>query len=176
VARAPAFNCRNGFPDAANSMATIGSTRVLKPYQAARCLRRRSSARALFRAVSPVLGLARGALIRRAIRWLFFRLAPFRLDRGFRRLQRLASAFYSLGHGRNDAQKTRGQKPTTLRPASGCAASAGGALTRFIAPHFGIPVSTTHTTTGAIPGADAVQNPSKVRWAGWPPTRSRISC
>jgi inorganic phosphate transporter, PiT family len=121
----------------------------------------------------------------------------------------LTSAFYSLGHGANDAQKTMGiiwlllmsrglatkehlplwvmvscyaaiamgtlmggwriiktmgQKLTPLTPASGSAASAGGAITLFIASGFGIPVSTTHTITGAILGAGAVQNPSRTRW------------
>ena len=60
--------------------------------------------------------------------------------------------------------KTMGQKLTKLRPASGSAASAGGAITLFIASSFGVPVSTTHTITGAILGAGSVQNPSKVRW------------
>jgi PiT family inorganic phosphate transporter len=60
--------------------------------------------------------------------------------------------------------KTMGQKLTKLTPASGSAASAGGAATLFIASHFGIPVSTTHTITGAILGTGAVQNPSRVRW------------
>jgi PiT family inorganic phosphate transporter len=60
--------------------------------------------------------------------------------------------------------RTMGQKLTKLSPASGSAASAGGAVTLFIASHAGIPVSTTHTITGAILGAGAVQNPSRVRW------------
>lgn len=60
--------------------------------------------------------------------------------------------------------RTMGQKLTKLTPASGSAASAGGAVTLFIASHAGIPVSTTHTITGAILGAGSVQNPSRVRW------------
>jgi len=60
--------------------------------------------------------------------------------------------------------RTMGQKLTKLTPASGSAASAGGAITLFIASHAGIPVSTTHTITGAILGTGAVQNPSRVRW------------
>jgi PiT family inorganic phosphate transporter len=57
-----------------------------------------------------------------------------------------------------------GQKLTKLTPASGSAASMGGAVTLFIASNFGIPVSTTHTITGAILGTGAVQNPARVRW------------
>src|SRR5690606_34388292 len=60
--------------------------------------------------------------------------------------------------------RTMGQKLTKLTPASGSAASAGGAITLFIASYGGIPVSTTHTITGAILGAGTVQNPSRVRW------------
>ncbi|MET0291259.1 MAG: inorganic phosphate transporter, partial [Steroidobacteraceae bacterium] len=60
--------------------------------------------------------------------------------------------------------KTMGQKLTRLTPASGSAASGGGAVTLFIASGFGIPVSTTHTITGAILGAGSVQNPSGTRW------------
>jgi PiT family inorganic phosphate transporter len=60
--------------------------------------------------------------------------------------------------------KTMGQKLTKLTPASGSAASMGGAVTLFIASNFGIPVSTTHTITGAILGTGAVQNPARVRW------------
>ncbi len=60
--------------------------------------------------------------------------------------------------------KPMGQKRTKLTPASGSAASMGGAATLFIASHFGIPVSTTHTITGAILGTGAVQNPARVRW------------
>jgi len=60
--------------------------------------------------------------------------------------------------------RTMGQKLTKLTPASGSAASAGGAITLFIASGSGIPVSTTHTITGAILGTGSVQNPSRVRW------------
>jgi inorganic phosphate transporter, PiT family len=288
VLLALAFDFMNGFHDAANSIATVVSTRVLKPYQAvvwaaffnfvamylfepkvAATIGKgivqpgfvdnavifgalvgaiawnvitwyygipSSSSHALiggmigaamakggaatlmapgiirtavFIFVSPALGLLIGALIMLGISWLFFRSAPSRLDRWFRRSQLLTSALYSIGHGSNDAQKTMGiiwlllmsqglatedhlpmwviiscyaaiaagtlfggwriirtmgQKLTKLRPASGTAASAGGAVTLFLASGFGIPVSTTHTITGAILGAGSVQNPAKVRW------------
>ncbi|MFO1502778.1 MAG: inorganic phosphate transporter [Steroidobacteraceae bacterium] len=288
VALALAFDFMNGFHDAANSIATVVSTRVLKPYQAvawaaffnfvaiwlfepkvAATIGKgiispdfvdnavifgalmgaiawnvvtwyygipSSSSHALiggmigaamakagvaplvapgiirttlFIFISPALGLLIGGLLMMAISWACFRIAPAKLDRWFRRSQLLASALYSIGHGSNDAQKTMGiiwlllmshgiaskehlpewvivscymaisigtlmggwriirtmgQKLTKLTPASGTAASTGGAITLFIASHSGIPVSTTHTITGAILGAGAVQNPSRVRW------------
>ena len=288
VLLALAFDFLNGFHDAANSIATVVSTRVLKPYQAVAWAAffnfvaiyafspkvaatigsgiidpklvddavicgalagaiawnlvtwylgiPSSSSHALiggligagmaksgpaslmapgivkvaiFIVVSPVLGLLTGGLLMLGISWACFRIAPSRLDRWFRRLQLLTSALYSLGHGANDAQKTMGiiwlllisrnlttrehlplwvmvscysaiamgtlmggwriiktmgQKLTPLTPASGSAASAGGALTLFLASGYGIPVSTTHTITGAILGAGAVQNPSRTRW------------
>jgi inorganic phosphate transporter, PiT family len=164
---------------------------------------------AVFIVVSPTLGLLIGAALMLGISWTFFRVAPLRLDRWFRRSQLVTSALYSLGHGSNDAQKTAGviwlllmahgratpehlpawvlvscfgaialgtlfggwriirtmgQRLARLNPASGTAASAGGAITLAIASTFGIPVSTTHTITGAILGAGAVQTPGRVRW------------
>ena len=288
VALAVAFDFMNGFHDAANSIATIVSTRVLKPYQAviwaavfnfiamwlfepkvAATVGKgivgpgfvddavifgaligaiawnvitwyygipSSSSHALiggmigaamakagvaplllpgiirtsvFILVAPLLGLIIGGAIMLVLSWAFFRFSPSRLDRWFRLSQLASSALYSIGHGSNDAQKTMGiiwlllmsrglaspehlpewvivscymaiavgtlfggwriiktmgQKLTKLTPASGSAASMGGAVTLFIASHFGIPVSTTHTITGAILGTGAVQNPSRVRW------------
>ncbi len=60
--------------------------------------------------------------------------------------------------------KTMGQKITKLRPVGGFAAETGGAITLFIASGFGIPVSTTHTITGAIVGVGSAQRASAVRW------------
>lgn len=60
--------------------------------------------------------------------------------------------------------KTMGQKITKLRPFEGFCAETAGALTLFGATHFGIPVSTTHTITGAIMGAGATKRVSAVRW------------
>jgi inorganic phosphate transporter, PiT family len=289
VALALAFDFMNGFHDAANSIATVVSTRVLKPYQAviwaavfnfvaiwlfetkvAATIGKgiiepsfvdntvifgaligaiawnivtwyfgipSSSSHALiggmigaamakggfepllapgiirtttFILVAPMLGLLIGGMLMLLISWACFRIAPGRLDRWFRRSQLVASALYSIGHGSNDAQKTMGiiwlllmsrglatpdhlpnwvilscylaiaigtlfggwriiktmgQKLTKLTPASGSAASLGGAVTLFIASNFGIPVSTTHTITGAILGSGSVQNPARVRWA-----------
>jgi PiT family inorganic phosphate transporter len=288
VALALAFDFMNGFHDAANSIATVVSTRVLKPYQAVMwaaffnflaigifemkvaatvgknivspefvdqyvifgaligalswniitwyfgipsssshaliggmigaALAKAGTAplvmpgiikTAAFIVISPLLGFTLGSLIMLAVAWTFFRTAPSRLDRGFRRAQLVSSALYSLGHGSNDAQKTMGiiwllliasgtatgdhlpfwviiscylaialgtlfggwrivktmgQRITQLKPVGGFAAETGGALTLFLASGFGIPVSTTHTITGAIVGVGSTQRPSSVRW------------
>ena len=60
--------------------------------------------------------------------------------------------------------KTMGQKITKLRPSGGFAAETGGAITLFLASSFGIPVSTTHTITGAIVGVGAAHRTRAVRW------------
>jgi PiT family inorganic phosphate transporter len=164
---------------------------------------------ASFIVISPLLGLALGALIMLMLSWGFFRQTPRRVDRWFRRLQLISSASYSLGHGGNDAQKTMGiiwllliangvttkdhlpswvviscffamgfgtmfggwrivktmgQRITKLKPVGGFAAECAGSITLFTATHFGIPVSTTHTITGAIIGVGTVRGTSAVRW------------
>lgn len=60
--------------------------------------------------------------------------------------------------------KTMGQKITKLKPVGGFCAETGGAITLFLATAFGIPVSTTHTITGAIVGVGSVRRASAVRW------------
>jgi PiT family inorganic phosphate transporter len=60
--------------------------------------------------------------------------------------------------------KTMGQKITKLRPVGGFCAETGGALTLFLATALGIPVSTTHTITGAIVGVGSSRRASAVRW------------
>jgi len=60
--------------------------------------------------------------------------------------------------------RTMGQRITKLQPYSGFCAETGGAAAIFFASHFGIPVSTTHTITGAISGVGATQRISSVRW------------
>jgi PiT family inorganic phosphate transporter len=60
--------------------------------------------------------------------------------------------------------RTMGQRITKLRPVDGFCAEAGGAITLFTTAALGIPVSTTHTITGAIVGVGATQNASAVRW------------
>jgi PiT family inorganic phosphate transporter len=163
--------------------------------------------------VSPALGFALGILLMTIVAWTFFRTAPHKVDRWFRRLQLVSASLYSLGHGGNDAQKTMGiialilvsygslrtdfksaeipfwvviscqaaialgtlfggwrivktmgQKITKLKPVGGFCAETGGAITLFLATGLGIPVSTTHTITGAIVGVGAVRKLSAVRW------------
>jgi len=163
--------------------------------------------------LSPALGFTLGILLMTAVAWMFFRTAPHKVDRWFRRLQLVSASLYSLGHGGNDAQKTMGiialilvaygslrpdfkaaeipfwvviscqaaialgtlfggwrivktmgQKITRLRPVGGFCAETGGAITLFFATGLGIPVSTTHTITGAIVGVGAVRKLSAVRW------------
>jgi PiT family inorganic phosphate transporter len=60
--------------------------------------------------------------------------------------------------------KTMGQKITKLKPVGGFCAETGGAITVFIATFMGVPVSTTHTITGAIVGVGSAQKMSAVRW------------
>jgi len=60
--------------------------------------------------------------------------------------------------------RTMGQKITKLKPVGGFCAEAGGAITLFLASSIGVPVSTTHTITGAIVGVGSAQKASAVRW------------
>jgi inorganic phosphate transporter, PiT family len=60
--------------------------------------------------------------------------------------------------------RTMGLKITKLKPVGGFCAETGGAMTLFAATSLGIPVSTTHTITGAIIGVGAVTKLSAIRW------------
>ncbi|MEO8359384.1 MAG: inorganic phosphate transporter [Vicinamibacteria bacterium] len=60
--------------------------------------------------------------------------------------------------------KTMGSKITKLQPMGGFAAETAGALSIGLATHAGIPVSTTHTITGAIMGVGATKRASAVHW------------
>ena len=60
--------------------------------------------------------------------------------------------------------KTMGQKITKLKPVGGFCAESGGAMTLFFATFLGVPVSTTHTITGAIVGVGSPPRMSAVRW------------
>jgi PiT family inorganic phosphate transporter len=60
--------------------------------------------------------------------------------------------------------RTMGSRITRLHPVQGFCAEAGGAATLFIATALGVPVSTTHTITGAIVGVGAARKVAAVRW------------
>jgi len=163
-----------------------------------------------FIVIAPVLGLVMGYLLMVLVMQIFQKSTPDKVDRFFRKGQLFSAAFYSLGHGTNDAQKTMGliyilliscgrldahasvpiwvilschaaiglgtlfggwrivktmgQKIAKLRPVGGFCAETAGALMLLGTAIFGIPVSTTHTITGAIMGVGATQRLSAVRW------------
>src|SRR5206468_9087249 len=58
--------------------------------------------------LAPILGMAVALALMILVAWLFRGVNANRADRSFRRMQLFTSALYSLGHGGNDAQKTRG--------------------------------------------------------------------
>ncbi|MFN0109204.1 MAG: anion permease [Blastocatellia bacterium] len=78
------------------------------------------------------------------------------------------SAFLAIGLGTMSGGwrivKTMGSKITKLKPVGGFCAETGGAGAVLLATNLGIPVSTTHTITGAIVGVGAAQRLSAVRW------------
>jgi PiT family inorganic phosphate transporter len=141
--------------------------------------------------IAPLLGYLFGTLFIIIIYNIFRRQTPAFTDKIFRRGQLVSAAFYSLGHGTNDAQKTMGiiagvfftvpvyrhlsggwrivhtvgSKITRLRPLGGFAAETAGALTIFLSSSLGIPVSTTHVITGAIIGVGSVQRLRAVHWS-----------
>jgi len=163
----------------------------------------------LFIVLSPLIGLIVGFLTMLLLLWLHRSSLPSVVDRRFRRLQLVSAAFYSLGHGTNDAQKTMGvitillftsgymrefhvpvwviltchaaiaagtlaggwrivktmgMRITKLRPIGGFSAETAGAITLLGTALWGIPVSTTHTITGAIMGVGATHRLTAVRW------------
>ena len=163
----------------------------------------------LFIVLSPLIGLVLGYLTMVLLLLLHRYALPSVVDRRFRRLQLVSAAFYSLGHGTNDAQKTMGiiaillfssgymktfhvpiwviltchaaiaagtlaggwrivktmgMRITKLKPIGGFSAETAGAITLLGTALWGIPVSTTHTITGAIMGVGATHRLSAVRW------------
>lgn len=160
--------------------------------------------------ISPLLGFIMGMILMVVTARIFFYSTPHRIDGWFRKLQLLSSAFISLGHGSNDAQKTMGiiaillysshmigphfhvpfwvviscnfvialgtcfggwrivktmgMKITKLKPVSGFCSDTASAITLATATLLGIPVSTTHTVTGAIIGVGSLNGFSAVRW------------
>ncbi|MCX5777551.1 MAG: inorganic phosphate transporter [Candidatus Firestonebacteria bacterium] len=163
-----------------------------------------------FIVISPFVGLILGVGIGLLVYWGFRKSMPSKVDNVFRKGQLVSAAFYSMGHGGNDAQKTMGiiasllfsakilqgdfyiplwviiscngaialgtmfggwrivktmgQKISKLKPVDGFCAETGAAVTLFVSSAFGIPVSTTHTITGAIVGVGSLKRMSAVRW------------
>ncbi len=80
----------------------------------------------------------------------------------------MVSAFSAIGLGTMSGGwrivKTMGSKITKLKPVGGFCAETGGGITIMLMTHFGIPVSTTHTITGAIVGVGSAHRLSAVRW------------
>ena len=91
------FDFMNDFHDAANPIATVVSTVVLKPTRAV-----------AFTFISPFLSFLFGCQLAVVVVWICRRASPHRVDGVFRPLQRLSAGLYSPGHGGNDAQKTIG--------------------------------------------------------------------
>ena len=165
----------------------------------------------MFIVLSPIIGFLLGFSIMVGVFWIFHRYRNVNaLNKGFRRMQLVSAAAFSLGHGANDAQKTMGvilalliannivppdsevplwvvlsahtaigigtlfggwrivhtmgSKITKLQPVQGMSAEMAAAVTLFFTSHAGIPVSTTHTITGAIVGTGTTQRLSAVRW------------
>lgn len=160
--------------------------------------------------ISPLLGMFMGMLLMVLTARLFFYSTPSRIEGWFSKCQYLSSAFISLGHGSNDAQKTMGiialllytsnmikgpfyipvwvvitcnfvialgtcfggwrivktmgMRITKLKPVSGFCSDTASAITLATATALGIPVSTTHTVTGAIIGVGSLNGFSAVRW------------
>jgi PiT family inorganic phosphate transporter len=161
--------------------------------------------------LSPIVGFLLGFTLMVIVFWAFHRYRKVdKLNRGFRRMQLVSAAAFSLGHGANDAQKTvgvilalliangvvpktasvplwvvlsahtaiglgtlfggwrivhtMGSRITKLQPVGGMCAETAAAATLFFTAHAGIPVSTTHTITGAIAGVGTTQRLSAVRW------------
>jgi inorganic phosphate transporter, PiT family len=80
----------------------------------------------------------------------------------------ILAAFTAIGLGTMSGGwrivKTMGSKITKLKPVGGFCAETGGGLVIMLMTHFGIPVSTTHTITGAIVGVGSAHRLSAVKW------------
>jgi len=163
-----------------------------------------------FIVVAPVIGMVLGRFLMKLTIAAFPKGKRERNAIWFGRAQLFSSAFLSLMHGGNDAQKTAGiitgalvagghlnhfavptwvlilsytamalgtlfggwriintmgRKLTRLTPASGFCAETSAALSILLATDLHLPVSTTHTTTGAIAGVGAARRLTSVRWA-----------
>lgn len=134
----------------------------------------------VFIVLSPLIGLALAMVFMIVVLWTFHRVNQVdRLNRLFRRGQLLSAADVPLwvvlaAHtaialgtlsGGWRIVKTLGSRITRLQPVGGMAAETAAAVTLFAASASGIPVSTTHTISGAIVGVGTVHRMSAVRWS-----------
>ena len=241
------FDYINGFHDAANSIATIVSTKVLTPFQAviwaaffnfvaffiakcviggfgiaimAHCFEAIQLSIILkiaaFIFLAPLIGMVVAFGFTLLVLYICRRAHPHTAEVWFKKLQLVSSALFSIGHGLNDSQKvmgiiaaamiaghseglgmginsiddlpdwvafscftaislgtmsggwkivkTMGTKITKVTPLEGVIAETAGAFTLYLTEYLKIPVSTTHTITGAIIGVGATKRLSAVRW------------
>ena len=100
--------------------------------------------------------------------WMLLIASGYALDDGHLPIWVIVCCYGAIGVGTLFGGwrivKTMGQKITKLKPVGGFCAETGGAMTLFVATALGIPVSTTHTITGAIVGVGSSQKMSAVRW------------
>src|ERR671923_8729 len=165
IAVALFFDYTNGFHDAANSIATVVSTRVLTPRIAviwaalfnfvAFLVFKTHVANTVGKTVDPevVSEAVIFAGLVGAIAWNFLTWW----------LGLPTSSSHALTGGWRIV-KTLGQRITALKPVGGFSAETAAAISLYLATHLGIPVSTTHTITGAIVGVGATRRLSAVRW------------
>jgi len=90
-------------------------------------------------------------------------ISTFRIDLWVILMAHAAIALGTLSGGWRIIH-TMGSKITKLQPVGGFAAETAGAISLFTATHLGVPVSTTHTITGAIIGVGSIRRLSAVRW------------
>src|SRR6185436_19012553 len=90
-------------------------------------------------------------------------ISTFKIDMWVILLAHAAIALGTLSGGWRIIH-TMGSKITKLQPVGGFAAETAGAISLFTATHLGVPVSTTHTITGAIIGVGSIRRLSAVRW------------
>lgn len=103
----------------------------------------------VFIVIAPVFGAVLGFLVMSATMWVFRKTAPRRVDKGFRVMQLVSSAVFSLAHGSNDAQKTIGIISILLF-------STGQLGAEFYIPQWVILISYTTIALGTIAGGKKV--------------------
>ena len=140
---------------------------------------------AVFIFLAPLIGMVIAFGVTLLVFYICKRAHPHTAEVWFKKLQLVSSAMFSIGHGLNDSQKvmgiiaaamiaghseslgmgkTMGTKITKVTPLEGVIAETAGAFTLYLTEYLKIPVSTTHTITGAIIGVGATKRLSAVRW------------